>query len=212
MTEEVATTPEPWSPAHHPEAIAVSEAQWWVWTLRLCARRLDERELGMWLPDPQQIDARQFAVALRQVEYAAKMMLAGTLLDCCPAARADLKAARQRFLDKVPGAIAARDILIHFDDYAVGEGVRQRKQKRQEGAAAAARDHWGGGYDPATGEFTLGPNRINIKLALEEAEVLFDAIYSAAKAFDGYQAAQQGSSVQGPKVQGRSGDHGSRKP
>ncbi|MFB9853510.1 hypothetical protein ACFFMR_24335 [Micromonospora andamanensis] len=191
MTEEAAMIPEPWSPAHHPEAIAVSEAQWWVWTLRLCARRLDEREFGLWLPDPRQIDARQFAVALRQVEYAASMMLKDTLLDCCPAARAKLEAARERFLTKVSGAIAARDILIHFHDYALGEGNRQREQKRRDGVAAAARDHWGGGYDPATGEFRLGPHRINIKLALEEAEVFFDVIYMAAKAFDDYQAAQR---------------------
>ncbi|MFI2666691.1 hypothetical protein [Micromonospora carbonacea] len=195
MTEEAATTPEPWSPAHHPEAIAVSEAQWWVWTLRLCAHRLDEQELGLWLPDPRQVDARQFVVALRQVEYATRLMLKGTLLDGCPAARSELETARQRFLAKVPGVIAARDILIHFHDYALGEGNRQNKQKQRDGAAAAARDHWGGGYNPATGEFRLGPHRINIKLALEEAEVLFDAIYMAAKAFDDYQAAQREAST-----------------
>ncbi|OWV09584.1 hypothetical protein B5D80_09350 [Micromonospora wenchangensis] len=194
MTEATAATPDPWSPAHHPESIAVTEAQWWVWTLRLCARRLDEQELGLWLPDPRQIDARQFVVALRQVEYATRLMLKGTLLDCCPAARAKLEAARERFLDKVPGAIAARDILIHFHDYALGEGTRQKQQKKRDGAVAAARDHWGGGYDPATGEFKLGPHRINIKRALEEAEVLSDAIYLAAKAFDDYQAAQRGAS------------------
>jgi hypothetical protein len=138
----------------------------------------------MWPPDPRQIDARQFAIALRQVDYAAEMLLKQALPKSAGPTRLALEKARQRFLAAVPGAIAARDILIHFSDYAVGAGNRQREQRRREGAASAARHHWGGGYDPATGDFAQGPNRINVKSALDEAEHLFDAIYMAARAID----------------------------
>lgn len=84
--------------------------------------------------------------------------------------------------------MGARDILIHFGEYAQGAGNRQARQRQREGAAAAARAHWGGGYDPVSGDFTLGPHRINLHGAAESAQLLFDAIYAAARAVDVAQA------------------------
>ncbi|MBM0237506.1 hypothetical protein JNW88_10680 [Micromonospora sp. ATA32] len=82
--------------------------------------------------------------------------------------------------------IEARDILIHFDRYALGDGNQQRRLRSQSDvdAAEAARQFWGGGYDPATGEFVVGPHHIHIQRAYAEARALFGAIYNAAQALD----------------------------
>lgn len=171
---------DPWSPAHNPHAIAVSEAQWWLWTLGLCARRVaDGRD-----PD-RQVDARQFIVALRQLAYAADMQQKATV-DAPPAARRAIGEARRRFVVAVPGVIEARDILVHFDRYALGEGNQQRRLRSQSDVdeAEAARHFWCGGYDPATGEFAVGPHHIPIQRAYAEARALFGAIYNAAQAVD----------------------------
>ncbi|MGC4833993.1 hypothetical protein ACLQ3D_05815 [Micromonospora vinacea] len=86
----------------------------------------------------------------------------------------------------VPGLIEARDILIHFDRYALGDGNQQRRLRSQSDVdeAEAARHFWGGGYDPATGEFAVGPHHIPIQRAYVEARALFGAIYNAAQALD----------------------------
>jgi len=170
-----------WSPAHHPEAIAVSEGQWAVWTVDLCVRRIREGR------DPErQIDARQLAVALRQVLTAA-VMAQKVVADLDPAAHAALGVAIERFRQQVP-AVEVRDVLIHFEDYALGLGYRQKQIAKVAGPAEAARQSWGGGYDPATDQFNLGTHRIDVEAARNEAHRLFDATYLAAKAVDAAQA------------------------
>jgi hypothetical protein len=172
---------DPWSPAHHPEAIAVSEGQWTLWTLDLCAHRVRTGN------DPhRQIDARVFVFMLRQLLYAAEMQHEAIR----PAVRPEIHAAFRRacaaFEQAIPGLVAARDILTHFNEYAVGDGRLQRKLRKETGidAAEAARRFWGGGYDPSTGEFIIGPHRIHIERALGAAHMLGDAIYAAAKEVD----------------------------
>lgn len=168
-----------WSPADNPYAIAVSEAQWWMETAELCARRIREGR------DPdRQIDTRLFIVALRQLLYAAEMeQLEVKHLN--PAVRRALGEACKHFDLAVPGVTHARDVLIHFDRYARGEGNRQRKLLDQGvDAAAAARQFWTFGYDPTTGTAQVGPYEINIEQARRQARQLFRAIYTAARAVD----------------------------
>jgi hypothetical protein len=107
-----------WSPADNPYAIAVSEAQWWLWTAELCARRIREGR------DPdRQIDTRLFIVALRQLLYAAEMeKRAVRHLD--RAVRRALREACKKFDQAVPGLTDARDVLVHFHDGTVALSVR----------------------------------------------------------------------------------------
>lgn len=171
---------DPWSPASNPEAIAISEAQWWIWALDLCAGRIRTGRGRV-----QQIDARQFVVALRQVRYAAQMQQQViTRLDV--RVRKALGSAVSRFDASLPSHVLLRDALIHFADHARGEGIQQRRTRKATGIDAfeAARQSWGGGYESASGEFTLGSHRINVENAREAAHDLFDAIYIAGKAVD----------------------------
>jgi hypothetical protein len=149
-----------WSPAHNPEAIAVSEGQWIMWTLDLCAERVRTGS------DPhRQIDARQFTFMLRQLLYAAELLDEAIRLEVRPEIHAAYSRARAAFEQGTPGLVTARDILMHFNEYAVGDGRLQRKLRKETGidAAEAARMFWGGGYHPSTGEFVIGPHRIHIE-------------------------------------------------
>jgi hypothetical protein len=85
-------------------------------------------------------------------------------------------------------AVEVRDVLIHFEDYALGLGHRQKQIAKVAGPAEAARQSWGGGYEPATDQFTLGPHRIDVEVARNEAHRLFDVTYLVAKAVDAAQA------------------------
>lgn len=175
-----------WSPADNPYAIAVSEGQWWMWTAELCARRIREGR------DPdRQIDTRQFIMALRQLLYAAEMEKREVQhLD--PAVLQALGEARQHFDQSVPGLTDARNVLVHFDEYARGEGKLQHKLRKQGvDAATAARQFWTFGYDPATGSVQVGPYEINIEQARLQARQLFRAIYTAAQAVDAAGAGRQ---------------------
>ncbi len=166
-----------WSPAHHPEAIAVSEGQWALSTVDLCVRRMREGQ------DPaRQIDARQCVVALRLV-LAAALMAQKVVKDLDPAAHAALGVAIEQFRRQVP-AVEVRDVLIHFEDYALGLGRRQKQMAKVAGPADSARQSWGGGYEPATDQFTLGPHRIDVEVARNGAHRLFEEIYLAARAVD----------------------------
>lgn len=166
-----------WSPAHRPEAIAVSEGQWALWTVDLCVRRIRQGQ------DPErQINARLLAVALRQVPTAA-LMAQKVVADLDATAHAALGVAVERFRQQVP-AVEVRDVLIHREEYALGCGRRQKQIAKVAGPAEAVRQSWGGGYEPTTDQFILGPYRIDVELARNEAHRLFDLTYLAAKAVD----------------------------
>jgi len=66
----------------------------------------------------------------------------------------------EEFDIETPDALAARNMLEHFDDYARGKGVLQKRAIRKEGLSVyeAAAVYWGGGYDPVTERITEGPN------------------------------------------------------
>jgi hypothetical protein len=166
---------EAWSPAGNPYAIAVSEAWWWLRTVNLCAHRIREGH------DPdRQIDARLFVLALSQLVRAAEME-AAAIRNEDNSMRAGLETAQLRFDELVPGLLAARNVLTHFDEYARGAGHLQRAN---DDPITAARQFWAFGYDPASGSVVVGPYRIQVDDAAKEAIGLFNALYAAARAFD----------------------------
>lgn len=163
---------DPWSPADNPHAIAVSEGWWWLRTVALCARRIQQGH------DPErQVDARLFIVALHLLVRAADMETAAIGQD--KAAR--LRQACQRFEKRVPGLSGARNVLMHFDEYARGRG---RMQQDDDDPAAAARRFWQFGYDPGSGNVVVGPYQINVDQAASQAKELFAALYASASAVD----------------------------
>lgn len=183
------TNPDDWSPADNPYAIAVSEAQWWQRTAQLAVLRLrddDDRRIA-WFSSPQ-IDARQLVFALRQLLNAERLeQVALTALGMDPAVGAALAAARQRFVDALPGVKHMRDALMHFDEWSRGEGkFGPQKQRRDAGAALrdVAREYWGFGYDPSKGAISLGPYTIDVDTADRAAAELSHAIYLAAHEVD----------------------------
>jgi hypothetical protein len=171
----------------------------------LCAHRISTgRDLD------RQVDARLFVFMLRQLLYAAELQHEAIRSVVRPEIHAAFRRACMAFEQEAPGVVTARDILTHFNEYAVGDGRLQRKLREETGidAAEAARRFWGGGYDPSTGEFGIGPHRIHVERTLEAAEKLFDAIYAAAKEVDFARAreAEVRADIQGNRRSGPIGD------
>lgn len=171
-----------WSPAHDPYGIAVSQS-WWaksaVEQFAADARRADG--------PAQQIYARQILGHLRLLQRCAMMMakeLARLGID--EVHRHQLKAEIDWFEPALPGARSARDLLEHFDEYALGDGYLQRKAMSELGVDVfeAAAMFWGGGYNPTTDEITEGPFVIVVSEAVEASHRLHAAIYRAALAVD----------------------------
>ncbi|GAB3994834.1 hypothetical protein GCM10029992_10460 [Glycomyces albus] len=130
--------PNAWSPADHPYAIAVSEAQWWQRAARLAVLRLrdeDDERTGF---SSRQIDARQLVVALRQLLNAEQLeMTALRELGMDPSVGAVLAEARQRFKDALPDIEHMRNALMHFEEWTLGKGRGPQKQHVKAGAAPA---------------------------------------------------------------------------
>lgn len=181
-----------WSPAENPHAIAVSQS-WWV----LQALLLFATEARNARDHRQQIYARQIFGQLRLLRLCARMQ-ADELesLGASVVLRDRLDRAIEEFDVQTPHASAARNMLEHFDDYARGEGVLQKRAIRKEGLSVyeAAAVYWGGGYDPATERITEGPIIIHVPAALAASQALHRAIYAAGKAVDTYRQEQRGPS------------------
>lgn len=181
------TAADAWSPADHPYAIAVSEAQWWKSAAMLAVRRM-RADCGMlgWV-DSRQIDARQLCVALCQLLTAEKLQqLALDELGVDPAAVQALEQARERFETALPGIKHMRDGLTHFEDWSRGKGRGPQKERIKAGEAPrdVARAFWGFGYDPTTDTVSLGPFRIDVGAVDQAAGELAHAIYMAAREVD----------------------------
>ena len=153
-----------WSPADHPYAIAVSEAQWWMRTAKLAVLRIrdedEDRRVGF---SSRQIDARQLVFALRQL-LAAEELEQRALKDLGRAATLGvaLVRARREFEQALPDIKNMRDGLMHFEDWARGRGrFGPQKAAREKGVAErdVARMFWGFGYDPITGMVSFGSRR-----------------------------------------------------
>jgi hypothetical protein len=175
-----------WSPAENPYAIAVSQS-WWA----MQALLLFVSETRSAVDHRQQIYARQIFGQLRLLRLCARMQI-GELerLGVSEVAQSDLKQAIEDFDAATPDATDGRNMLEHFDEYARGKGVLQKRAIREEGLSVydAAAVYWGGGYDPATELITEGPIVIHVPTALAASKVLYRAIYVAGKAVDAHRS------------------------
>jgi hypothetical protein len=167
-----------WSPAQNLYAVALSEAQQWNDAVRLIARRIRSD------PVEAQLYARMFLLTLRQLLYAVDLEQYA-IERSAPSAKESLRAARGKFERSVPGLTDARNVIVHFDQFARGDGKRQRDLvKKGADATVIARDFWPFGYDPQTGNIQVGPHHINVENAVSEARLLLHAIWEATRAFD----------------------------
>jgi len=172
-----------WSPADNPYAIALSEAQWSVDAVLLCARRIRDGK------DPErQIDARQLIAALSQAERFA-VMEQHAIQDAVPAAALALGEAIDVFRADVPGARHARDVLEHYDEYSRGRGQAQASAKTSEERRELARQYSKFGYNPATDQIQVGPCQIDVNEAAIRARQLLAAIHVAVQCYDSAQNA-----------------------
>ncbi|MXG88312.1 hypothetical protein [Nocardioides flavescens] len=183
-----AQPPDDWSPADHPEAIAVSEGQWWQWAAQLAIARLAGEDDCRFIPvSTRQIDARHLVLALAQLLRAEALQQAALKeLEVDPDVRLRLRDARERYLHDLPGLEHMRNALIHFDEWSGGRGHGPQKVRRDAGddPREVARDDWGFRFDPATGTITHGAHQLHTSIALRAANELAAAIYDAARSAD----------------------------
>jgi hypothetical protein len=157
-----------WSPADSPYAIAGSEAQWWLAAAKLAILRMRDGDDSRAAVSSRQIDARQLVVTLRQLLAAERLeQLALKALGIDPAVGERLGQARQEFEAALPDVRHMRDALMHFEDWARGEGRGPQKQGRDAGEALrdVARDYWYFAYDPSADTISLGPYTICVATA-----------------------------------------------
>jgi hypothetical protein len=173
-----------WSPASNLYSVALSEAQRWREAAQLTAHRMFDGD-----PYEQQLDARLFLLALRELLYAVDMELK-EVERLAPDAHGVLAAARARFEAAVPDLVDARNAIVHFEAYAKGAG-RQQKHLQVEGDAdpqGLARDFWPFGYDPQAGQIEVGPYQVDVRRSCEEARQLVSAVAAAAREIDAQDA------------------------
>jgi hypothetical protein len=177
-----------WSPADHPNAIAISEAQWWLHSVDLTILRIRGGEERWTHPfSSEQIDARHLILALRQLLTAEELEQAALQeVGMDAAVGLALAQARQRFEAALPGIKDMRDALMHFEDWARGKGRGPQIARVRAGEALrdVARTYWGFGYDPSADTITLGPYKIDVETASNAAYELCQAIYMAAHEVD----------------------------
>jgi hypothetical protein len=180
--------PDDWSPADHPYAIAVSEAQWWKWAVQLAAARITGPDNpDLWPISSRQIDARNLVLALSQLLRAERLeQFALEDLGLDPAVGQSLRAARERYLQNMPGLEHMRNALTHFDSWARGAGHGPQKRRVNAGDAPreVAREFWGFGYNPSSETITFGPYHVHVPTALQAALDFTADIYNAARAVD----------------------------
>jgi hypothetical protein len=182
------TSPDDWSPADNPYAIAVSEAQWWQRAVQLAVMRVRGKDDdGIAWHSSREIDARQLVFVLRQLLTAEELEQAALeALGIDPVVGQELAEAREKFEAALPGVKDMRDGLMHFDEWARGTGRGPQKERRQAGEALrdVARFFWGFGYDPSADIVSLGPYRFDVGAADRAARELSRAIFMAARGVD----------------------------
>jgi hypothetical protein len=176
-----------WSPAENPYAIAVSQS-WWV----LQALLLFASEASGAVDHRQQIYARQIFGQLRLLRLCARMQadeLEG--LGVSEVARDRLNQAIEDFDTATPDAVAARNMLEHFDDYVRARQGRTPEASDPRGRAEGLRSGsavLGRRVRPTTEQITEGPVVIHVPTALAASEALHHAIYAAGKAVDAHRS------------------------
>ncbi|MFB7360464.1 hypothetical protein [Streptomyces gardneri] len=182
-----------WSPADHPYAIAVSEAQWWKNTAVLAVSRMRSGGETVGWFDARQIDARQLCVALRQLLMAEKLQqISLDELNIDPLVSQELARAREQFEESLPGIKDIRDGLTHFEDWSRGKGrgPQRARIKAGESERDVARAFWSFGYDAAADTVSMGPYQISVDVVEQAASQLAHAIYLAAHHIDMANATQ----------------------
>jgi hypothetical protein len=188
MFSVTTTSPDDWSPADNPYAIAVSEAQWWQRAVQLAVLRVrgNDDDSIAW-HSSRQIDARQLVFALRQLLAAEELEQAALkALGIDPAAGQELARARKQFEDALPGVKHMRDALMHFEEWSRGTGRGPQKERREAGEALRdiASFFWGLAYDPSADTVSMGPYTIDVGVADGAAKELSRAIFMAAREVD----------------------------
>lgn len=165
-----------WSPLDHPEAIALSQTQWWEWAVQLCASRMRQGQGRQ-----QQIDARFFVIALAQLRTCVGLGL--NTKEYPGGVAAELEAQLLRFDQEIPGIKEARDVLTHLDAYSVGSGNMQvrRASTSEEKRDLARRYTTPVGYYPADDEVRVGAvlYRFRVDKVLDALPQLSWAVYRA---------------------------------
>lgn len=176
-----------WSPADNPYAIAVSEAQWALRDIELCARRIhagDEVVSGF---SSRQIDARHLCIALRQLLTAEALEQTALVdLGMDPKVVRALEQARKQFERVLPDVTQIRNALIHFENWSrgLGHGPQSQRVKAGDEPRDVARAFWGFRYDVTTDTVSMGPYQINVTAAGKASAELAHSIYVAARAVD----------------------------
>ncbi|MFD6454306.1 hypothetical protein ACFWF3_26335 [Nocardia sp. NPDC060220] len=175
-----------WSPADHPDAIAVSEAHQWFSTILLQLHRLRSDSVPGLAGDSRQLDARVLVIALIQLTIAAKLMQEAAKAVGGGQVEERMGAAQQQFRDALPGIEHMRNGLTHFDNWALGKGRGPQQVRRNNGEATAdiARDFWYFGFDCEAGSVSLGPYDFGIDMAERAAREMYHLICDAGQALD----------------------------
>ena len=173
------TLSESWYPTESPDAIALSHTQWWYWAAQLTATRIKDGH-----GPAQQIDARFYIVALHQM-CSSITRIAMPLLDAPN--RKTLGTAIGDFAQQCPDLTLARDIIMHFDEYTVGTGNKQLKQKRTDPTRTAGelalQFATGIGYYPAERQVRVGHLVFELDDTQRAATVLFDVLLVTLKTY-----------------------------
>ncbi|MFF4880224.1 hypothetical protein [Micromonospora sp. NPDC000668] len=187
-----------WSPADHPEAIAVSEIQWWQRAAELALLRMrdsDDHRIS-WFSS-RQIDARQLILALRQL-LGAVALVDGRLQELgLDQAQHALTQAKNEYEQALPGLTEVRNALMHFEAWALGAGHGPQKRRIAAGAPArqVASEFWGFAYEPDTETISLGPYTISVNAVTGAVARLVDAVDVAARTVDRRNAVDLGADV-----------------
>ena len=137
-------------------------------------------------------DALLLLVALRNVRRAA-IMAKKSLRS--PTAQQVLTDAVARFDEKLPGVKAARDVIEHLDEYAIGEGLEQKRLRdatptlTPSKLAALYALRLDGTYNEPT--VRVGPYSIEATNVPGAAGLLFKGIREAAEAEEGSGSARE---------------------
>ncbi|WP_067885311.1 hypothetical protein [Nocardia vaccinii] len=184
MTNTAATSD--WSPAHHPEAIAVSEANRWFLIIKLQLLRLRDDPDRRLPADSHQLDARLLVLALMALTNAAMLMRQASKRAANTRVSAGMTKARKRFCKALPGIEDIRNGLTHYDYWALGMGGGPQGVRREKGhdPSDIARDFWYFGFDRRAGTVTFGPYSFGIDEAERAARDLYRKICQAGQALD----------------------------
>lgn len=162
-------------PVHN---LAINAAFTWVRAAMEQATRL-LRGASYW-------EAYVLLLSLRQVLRAAEMAQSSTFQS--RRARQILSDAVRRFKSDLPDLVDARDIIEHFDRYAVGKGDLQRDDRDADPSLTDAElaNRYAARLEGPWGEpiLRVGTRALEITKVIEACDRLFKRMFAAAKAED----------------------------